>query len=79
MLCVRAPKLEKRLIKLAKITGKTKSYYVRTALEIYLNEQQEEVRFALSTSNEIVSDNLLIESVSNFSKIICDGQIFYNH
>lgn len=41
MLCVRAPKLEKQLKELAQVTGKTKSHFVRTALEGYLREQEE--------------------------------------
>ena len=36
MLCVRAPELEIRLTILAKLSGKTKSHYVREALEHYL-------------------------------------------
>lgn len=39
MLCVRAPLLERRLVRLAKKTGKTKSYFVRTALELFLHVQ----------------------------------------
>lgn len=40
MLCVRAPKLEKQLNELTQTTGKTKSYYVRMALEWYLNDHK---------------------------------------
>ena len=41
MLCVRAPLLERRLARLAKKTGQTKSYFVRSALELLLNVQHE--------------------------------------
>lgn len=38
MLCVRAPIFEKRLITLSQLTGKTKSHYVRLALQALFNE-----------------------------------------
>lgn len=38
MLCVRAPAFEDRLIFLAQRTGKSKSYYVRLALQILFRE-----------------------------------------
>lgn len=40
MICVRAPNLETRLEALTKATGKTKSSFVRAALEIFLPEQE---------------------------------------
>lgn len=33
MLCVRAPSLEEHLARLSQVTGKTKSHYMRLALE----------------------------------------------
>ncbi len=45
MLCVRAPLFEKRLEQLSKATGKTKSYFVRSALELLFGgiiEEKEE-------------------------------------
>lgn len=48
MLCVRAPSLERRLIILARLTGKTKSHYVRLALEALFEEMNKsEEGFAL--------------------------------
>lgn len=38
MLCVRAPSLEKHLARLSQITGKTKSHYMRLALEALFTE-----------------------------------------
>ncbi|HZD50494.1 MAG TPA: ribbon-helix-helix protein, CopG family, partial [Silvibacterium sp.] len=39
MLAIRIPEsMEDRLDKLAKLTGRTKSYYVREALEMHLEE-----------------------------------------
>lgn len=41
-LTVRLPKeLEQRLDKLAKVTGRTKSYYVREVLEIRMDELED--------------------------------------
>ncbi|MFI4938459.1 MAG: hypothetical protein ACHQJ6_08140 [Candidatus Berkiellales bacterium] len=40
MLCVRAPELEKRLNQLAALTGRTKSHFVRVALETYFSKQE---------------------------------------
>ena len=51
MINVRAPEIEKRLEKLAQITGRTKSYYVKAALESFLNEQ-EEIQLALQRLQE---------------------------
>lgn len=44
--------IEERLNRLARETGRTKTYYVREALEEYLNEQ-EEVYLAEKTQEEI--------------------------
>jgi RHH-type rel operon transcriptional repressor/antitoxin RelB len=42
MLTVRlSPKLEARLNKLAKRTGRTKAYYAKKAIEEYLDEQED--------------------------------------
>jgi RHH-type rel operon transcriptional repressor/antitoxin RelB len=42
MLTVRlSPKLEARLNKLAKRTGRTKAYYAKRAIEEYLDEQED--------------------------------------
>jgi predicted DNA-binding protein len=38
MLCVRAPVLEKHLVRLCQATGKTKSHYMRLALETLFSE-----------------------------------------
>jgi len=46
MINVRAPLLESRLDNLAKTTGRTKSHYVKAALEAFLDEQ-EEIQIAL--------------------------------
>ena len=46
MINVRAPELESRLDNLSKKTGRTKSYYVKAALESFLDEQ-EEVQIAM--------------------------------
>lgn len=51
MINVRAPDLEKRLNNLVAVTGKTKSYYVKQALENFL-EEQEEAEIALQRMQE---------------------------
>lgn len=38
MLCVRAPVLEKRLLDLSNVTGKSKSHYVRLAILMFLEQ-----------------------------------------
>ncbi len=42
MIAVRmAPEIEERLARLARLTGRTKTYYVREALELHLSEMEE--------------------------------------
>jgi RHH-type rel operon transcriptional repressor/antitoxin RelB len=55
MINVRVPELEERLDKLAELTGRTKSYYVKQALQAFLDEQ-EEAQLALKR----LQDKLLI-------------------
>lgn len=59
MLCVRAPHLEKQLVELVRLTGKTKSHYVRAALQAFLNALDHyepryvsEFRFETSPQNQ---------------------------
>ena len=52
MLTIRLPRrMEERLARLAKKTGRPKSYYVRQALQDYLDEQ-EDYRIAVSRLEE---------------------------
>ena len=45
MLCVRAPAFEERLVFLAKRTGKSKSYFVRLALQTLFREMDKSIDF----------------------------------
>lgn len=51
MLCVRAPSLEEYLTRLSQTTGKTKSHYMRLALEkLFAELSRYEKHFSFETS-----------------------------
>lgn len=60
MLCVRAPVLEKHLNRLSQATGKTKSHYMRLALETFFSELQlREKHYTFETT--LLADSGLIQ------------------
>jgi RHH-type rel operon transcriptional repressor/antitoxin RelB len=64
MLAVRLPeKLEERLSRLAEQTHRSKSYYVKQAIENFLNEQEE--RLIVFSRLEKKSPHITLEEMEN--------------